>query len=242
MACAKLSNKITNQKTERSNMEPVDRELEEIVLKESIVGATGLNAASIQVGIKGDQSMRETVIGRERYASLMDQYFPTIEPHLEDMLLHRSCYRLYIGFNNGEIRTNSLFDPFRIEIHSAEKIADAEYVARQFPEIGFERKAQTIREVNEALEKSAVYETLPGYWRRIVRSRNEAWQPMDPAEIPTIIKSLSMLRNLEQYYLRNVSICVVTGIVHMSFNCDGTQLVKCEDYLRFLEENAMEIG
>lgn len=223
------------------NMEDFDLELEKIVLKESIVGATGLNAANIQVGIKGDQSMRETAILRERYASVMDQYFPAIAPHLEDLLLNRSCCRLYVGFNNGEIRTSSLFDPFRVEIHSVEKVADPEYVARQFPEISYERKTQTIRDVNEALENSPVYETLPGYWRRIVRSRNAGWQPMDPLEIPTIVKSLALLRNLEQYYLRNVSICITSGIVQMSFNCDGTQLVKYKDYMRFLEENAVDV-
>ena len=64
---------------------------------------------------------------------------------------------------------------------------------------------------------------------------------MDPREIPTIVKSLALLRNLEQYYLRTVSICIMSGIVQMSFNCDGTQLVKYKDYMRFLEENAVDV-
>lgn len=35
-----------------------DNELEELVLRESIVSATGLNETSVEIGIKGDPSLR----------------------------------------------------------------------------------------------------------------------------------------------------------------------------------------
>ena len=97
-------------------MEDFDLELEKIVLKESIVGATGLNAANIQVGIKGDQSMRETAILRERYASVMDQYFPAYRALNHQSMCRRVSGAEYVqalqsfkekGLHNGWIQEHS---------------------------------------------------------------------------------------------------------------------------------------
>ncbi len=87
-----------------------EREMEELVLKESIVSATGLASGNLQIGIKGDPSMRETAMVRQRYRNTMDEIYPDIEPQLEELLHNRSTYRLYVGFNSVEIRTNSIFD------------------------------------------------------------------------------------------------------------------------------------
>jgi len=153
------------------------------------------------------------------------------------MLLNRSTYRLYIGFNNGEIRTCSIFDPLREEMHSAEKLVDKDYVDRQFPCIHYDEKAELIRGLHAFLEQGAAYAAVPSYWRNIMVRRNRLWQPMVPEQLKSIMSTLHKLRNLTEYYLRNVSICIVQDLVRMQFNCDGTQVINAEKYKKFLQDN-----
>lgn len=83
---------------------------EELVLKESIVGAAGLNSNHLQIGIRGDPSLRETTFDRKRYNSPADDVIDALQENLLDLMLNRSTYRIYVGFNSGEIRTHSVFD------------------------------------------------------------------------------------------------------------------------------------
>jgi len=214
-----------------------DTALEELVLKECLVSATGLNSNSLQIGIRGDPSLRETTFARKKYQSNVDKVFTTLEPHLEELLLRRSTYHLYVGFNNGEVRTNSVFDPFRLEIHEAEKLANHDYVERHFPEISYDQKVTIIRDIYRSLDQSGIYEHLPDYWKRIITKRNSAWTPMKETDIPIVLSTLNRLRDIQEYYLRNMSICVIQGFVRIQFNCDGTQLIRSKDFQQFLQDN-----
>lgn len=214
-----------------------DTDIEQLVLKESILSATGIDASRLQVGLKGDPSLRETTFDRKRYNSAVDSEFEQLLPCLIELLTQRSTYRLYIGFNNGEIRTHSIFDPLRVEIHSAEKLVDEAYFERQFPKIPYEEKISAIETVYEALENSGIYKHLPEYWHRILHQRNASWKAMKLDEIPDIIRSLKRLRDIEEYYLRNVTICTVQDFVRTQFNCDGTQLINSKNYKSFIEKN-----
>lgn len=214
-----------------------DNELEELVLKESIVSATGLNESSVQIGIKGDPSLRETTLQRKKYQSPVDAVLDQLLPNLEELLLGRGTYRLYIGFNSGEVRTASVFDPMREEIHSAEKLADRAYIDRHFPTIPFEEKVAAMRRLYDWLAESGLYDRLPNHWRSIITKRHARWEPMEPDEARTILRSLKAMRDLPDYYLRNITVSLVQNTVKMQFNCDGTQIVSAENYTRFLEEN-----
>lgn len=214
-----------------------ERELEELVLKESIVSATGINADTLQVGIKGDPSLRETAPLRAKYRGLIDDIYDEVRPRLEDLLLNRGTYRLYIGFNSGEVRTHSIFDPLREETHAVERFLDPSYVERHFPLLSYDDKVAGMRDIYRALRSSALFAKLPGYWRNIVERRHIDWKPMEHEAIAPIMVNLKLLRDMPDYYLRNVSICIVQGLVRMQFNCDGTQLVNAKNYRRFLEEN-----
>ena len=46
--------------------------MEDQVLKESIVSAVGLTSDKLQIGLKGDPSIRESVSLRKRYRSSID--------------------------------------------------------------------------------------------------------------------------------------------------------------------------
>ena len=108
-------------------------EMEELVLKESLVSVVGINSGNLQVGIRGDPSMRETTGERKRYRSTVDEHVIELVQNFEELMINRSAYQLFVGFNNGEIRVNSVFDPMRQEVHDADKMADLDYVQRQFP-------------------------------------------------------------------------------------------------------------
>lgn len=219
------------------NEETTDTSLEEMVLKESIVSAVGMNSDTLQIGLKGDPSIRESVSLRKRYRSSVDDVIDELIPNLEDMMLNRGIYRIFVGFNSGEIRTNSVFDPLRSEIHSAEKLADSAYIGRQFPEIDYADKITLMRELYSALRSTSYYNALPDYWRNILKRRSDAWKPLSCEDVTMVFKALQVLRDIQEYYLRNITICMVQGIVRMQFNCDGTQIVTARNLQRFLEEN-----
>lgn len=214
-----------------------DEELEEIVLKESIVSAAGLTSDQLQVGIKGDPSLRESASMRQRYHSTVDDVFDQLEPNLEELLLNRGVYQLFVAFNSGEIRTNSMFDPLRVEIHDAAKLADNVYVDRQFPKISYEDKIALMRELYDTLRASKQYKSMPEYWQKILNRRSENWKPLEPENIPDILSTVRALREINEYYLRNITINIVQGIVRMQFNCDGTQIIDAHNFRKFLEEN-----
>lgn len=214
-----------------------DRELEELVLKESIVSATGLRADNIQVGIKGDPSLRETAPMRAKYRNVMDELLGDIEPRLTDLLQNRGTYRIYIGFNSAEIRTHSIFDPLREETHAAEKFVDHDYVERHFPSLPYADKVSAMRDLYSGVMRSAVFERLPNYWQNIIQKRHAAWEPMHRDVISNVMSTLKVLRDMPDYYLRNVTVCIVQDLVRMNFNCDGTQLVSAGNFKKFLEDN-----
>ena len=214
-----------------------DENFEELILKESIVGAAGLNSDHLQIGIRGDPSLRETTFDRKRYQSPADLVIDQLQQNLTELMLNRSIYRIYVGMNSGEIRTHSVFDPLRQEVHTAEKIADRAYIERQFPAVKFDEKIQLMRELYQALRESSAYQNLPSYWQNILNKRSANWKPMNSDEIEPIISTFKVLREMQQYFLRNVTLCVVQSLVSMQFNCDGTQIISTENYQAFLEEN-----
>ncbi len=212
-------------------------QLEKTILQESIVSAAGLNSEQVLIGIKGDPSLRESAPLRKRYDSKVDHLFDQLEPNLEDIMLNRGIYRIFVGFNSGEIRTNSVFDPLRQEIHDAEKIANSDYINRHFPLIDYNDKIELMRELYSALRASKHYQNIPGYWQNILNRRSQHWLPLEPENISKILSTVRALRDIEEYYLRNITICIVQGIVRMQFNCDGTQIIDAHNFKHFLEEN-----
>lgn len=210
---------------------------EELILKESIVSAAGLNSSHLQIGIRGDQSMRETTFDRKRYDSPADTVIVALQNNLIELMLNRSTYRIYVGLNSGEIRTHSVFDPLRQEVHTADKMADIEYIKRQFPAIEYAEKIQLMRDMYGSLRDNDAYKKLPVHWKNILNKRSANWQPMDSNEVEPIISTFKTLRDMQQYYLRNVTLCIVQSLVSMQFNCDGTQIISATNYKKFLEEN-----
>lgn len=213
------------------------RRNEELMLKESLIDAAGLNGRHLHVCIKGDPSLRESTFTRERYESVVDKVLLRLVPRLEDLLLNRCIYRAYIGFNNGEIHTTSIFDPFRDEVHPADKVIDEGYIDRHFPYVAYGQKAAMVRRLYAAIAADPEFVSLPENFLRRLSGQQAAWEPVAPAEIANTLARLAALRNLPNFYLRNLTISMAQDAIRMQFNCDGTHIVSAEDYLRFLEEN-----
>ena len=228
---------MNEQNTPDPEVDTNEEHLEELILQEGIVSAAGLNSEQVLIGIKGDPSLRESAPLRKRYDSKVDSLFEQLEPNLEDIMLNRGIYRIFVGFNSGEIRTNSIFDPLRQEIHDAEKIANIDYINRHFPPIDYSDKITLMRELYATLRASEQYKNIPGYWQNILNRRSQQWKPLEPDNIPKILTTVRKLRDIEEYYLRNITICIVQGIVRMQFNCDGTQIIDAHNFKTFLEEN-----
>jgi CRP-like cAMP-binding protein len=210
---------------------------EELILKESLVDITGIKGKNFHVSIKGDPSLRETTFTRDRYESVVDKVLPLLGPKLEDLLLNRCVYQIFVAFNSGEVRTSSIFDPFNEEIHQANKVVDEAYVERHFSKVQFEEKVLMLRRIYRAIACDPIFGSLPGHFKKIFSCYYENWRPVTPGEIANTISRLTALRSIPNYYLRNFTMSVTRDAVRMQFNCDGTHIVSAEDYQRFIEEN-----
>jgi CRP-like cAMP-binding protein len=210
---------------------------EELVLKEKLINTMGVAGRHLHIGIKGDPSLRESALTRERYQSVVDQVLPELIPHLEELLLRRSVYQIFIGFNSGEIRVCSIMDPFSEEFHPAKRLLDPGYLDRHFPRIDYDSKAEIIRSVYRTMQVSPFFSTLPPALRSIFQDFYHCWEPVSPEDISRTISHLPVLRSIQNYYVRNATISIIKDAIHMQFNCDGAHIVSSEDYERFLEEN-----
>jgi hypothetical protein len=211
--------------------------LERQVLEENILSAVGLDANQLQIGIKGDPSLRETAMNRCRYESEIDRIFHEIQPVFSDMLLERGIFRLFIGFNNSEVRTCSIFDPLREEIHDASSLVDVEYIERHFPKIPYKKKTDVMRQLYKAVMRSDIYSYLPAHLQNLTMHRHETWKPMKKKEVRKVFEKIPQMRNLPEYYLRNFSISIVQSVVRLQFNCDGTQIIHAKDFEQFIDQN-----
>jgi CRP-like cAMP-binding protein len=210
---------------------------EELILKESLVDNIGLKGKGLHVSIKGDPSLRESAFSRERYESPVDRILKELRPVLVELLARRSVYQIFIGFNSGEVRTLSIFDPFYEQIHQASKLLDPAYVDRHFPEIAYQDKAKLVKDIYHYLENSRNFTNLPTHLKKLFGKYYERWEPVSVPDIEKTISKLDTLRNIPDFYLRNFTVSTTRDAIRMQFNCDGTHIVNSEDYDRFLQEN-----
>lgn len=228
-------------RSRRTLAEKINKKLlqrnEEFILKETLVDSTGIDSHHLHVSIKGDPSLRESAFSRERYQSVVDKILPELQISLEELLLRRSAYKVIIAFNSGELRIGSVFDPFHEEIHTASKILDPAYVDRHFPRMAYEEKSKLVKGIYHFVNDDEHFAVLPAVVQNIYRRNFTAWQPVPVEDIVRVIDKLEALRNIQNFYLRNISISMIRNTIRMQFNCDGTHIVSTDDYQRFLDDN-----
>ncbi len=217
--------------------ETLARRKEEHLLREKLVDITGMAGKSLHISIVGDPSMKETTFTRERYISVVDKVLPRLVPRLEDLLLNRCVFQVYVGFNNGEVRTSTVLDPFGEEIHQARKLVDDAYLNRHFSKMSYEEKTSMLKRVYAMIASDPVFRGLESECRKIWGRYYETWKPLSPGDITNTLSRLATLRSIPNYYLRNITLGITHDAIRMQFNCDGTHIVSAEDYQRFIEEN-----
>jgi len=227
----------TDQDISRKIMSLLNARNEELVLKEKLIDASGMRGRQMHIGIKGDPSLRESAMSRERYESAVDKILPQLVPRLEDMLLNRCVYQIYLGFNNGEVRVSTILDPFGEEFHPAIRLVDDAYVERHFPKIDYDRKVGLVQKMYETVRGDAYFAELPGHLNKGFTRYFENWQPVSREEIARTISRLPQLREIPNFYVRNFTISIVKDAIHMQFNCDGSHIVSACGYDQFLKEN-----
>jgi hypothetical protein len=218
-------------------MDKTKKQLEETILHEGIVNVLGLTSENVQIGIKGDPSIRQTVYSRPKYKSTADRNLTILEENLCELLINRSTYRIFVGLNSGEIRTSSIFDPMREEIHSCENIIDKNYLDRHYPICLYKDKIKNISLLYSFIRNSREAASLPEHWQSIIQKRKKNWKPMSIEQIKKIMTTMGKLRTAESFYLRNISVNIMQSLIRMQFNCDGTQVVKADNFQKFLEQN-----
>ncbi len=209
----------------------------ELFLKEQLVSAAGIGSHDLRVSIKGDPSLRETAFTRERYESVVDKILPSLVPNLRTLLFDTSVYQVFIGFNNGEVRTCSVITPYIEEVHTASKIVSAAYIDRHFAPLTYESKTEFIREMNIHIQATATFKALPHSWHTAIGSFHTNWNPVPREKLESVLDHLLDMRQMPNFYLRNLGLSVVQDAIRMQFNCDGTHIISTREYQRFLEEN-----
>jgi len=215
----------------------VSERYEELIVREQLLDTTGLNTSKLYVSIKGDPSLRETALFRERYESAVDRFLVQLMPNLREIILNRCAYQMMVNLNSGEVRTRSVFDPFQEEVHISERLADKAYVNRHFPALEFNAKLDFIRSLNAVIPRTPQFGGLPEYWRKIIHVAHENTAPLAREDIEQIISRLEEIRKIPNFYLRNININVVQDTIRMQFNCDGTHFVSSKGYTKFIQEN-----
>ena len=215
----------------------VDRRNEDLVLSEKMVDASSNSFTGIHIGIPGDPSLRESAMDRTRYESVVDRFMPQLIKCFEDLLLNRTVHRILVGFNNGEIRLSTLLDPFAEEFHPALRLLDASYVERHFPRIDYQRKSDIIRAIYGVVEGDDFFAELPTHLHRGFTGYFKNWMPVSPEELSKSISQIPLLRSIQNFYVRNLTIGMNKDAIHMQFNCDGTHILNNSGYEQFLNEN-----
>jgi CRP-like cAMP-binding protein len=217
------------------------RRNQELSFKEHLaVGSTSAGNTSFHLGIKGDPSLRFSAFTRERYDSVVDRIISDLQPRLYDLLMNRSAYEIFIHCNSGEVHIRTIFDPFNGEMHPASKLLNIAYIERHFPAVPFEKKCQLIKDLYQFIGDNASSFKLPDRYLENMQASYTDWQPVSQSTIANTLSKLSLLRKIENFYMRNFSISIVRDSIRMQFNCDGTQIVNAQGFQEFLEQNLDE--
>jgi len=110
-------------------------------------------------------------------------------------------------------------------------------VERHFPRVDYDRKARFIGNIYRAIGEEPEFAGLPEHLRHGFGGYFGNWRIVPREEIARTISHLPALRDIPNFYVRNLSLNVVKDAIHMQFNCDGTHIVSSPGYLRFIAEN-----
>lgn len=205
---------------------------EELVSREKLLGLAGPR----HIAIKGDPSLRESALTRERYESIVDRRMQELVEVFKSLLLERSACGLFVGFNSGEVHVSTIYDPFGQEYHPASRLVDPGYVERHFPRIDYKEKAEMIREIYRTVAAAPAFSGLPGYLQNGFGKYFDNWEPVPAESVAATLDRFPQLRAIPHFYVRSATVGIGKDTIHLQFNCDGSHIVSTEGFLRLFEE------
>lgn len=209
----------------------------ELFLREELIDSTGLDNESLHISFKGDASLRETALFRERYESLADDRLDDLITSTKEIIFNRCAHQVMINFNSGEIRTMSIFDPFREKIHQVAKFVEPAYIDRHFQVISYEDKTELVRNIYKFITTDSSFTKLTPDRQGIISQALNNWKTIPKDKLDKMISKFVFLRKVESLYLRNVKISMIQDAVRMQFNCDGTHIVDSTNFDEFVNDN-----
>ncbi|MHB1300453.1 MAG: cyclic nucleotide-binding domain-containing protein [Burkholderiales bacterium] len=214
---------------------------EELSFREHLTrGKLSIDNESFMLGIKGDPSLRFSALSRERYDSVVDRIISDLLPRLYDLLTNRSVYEIVIHCNSGEMLIRNVFDPLNGEIHPASKLLNIAYIDRHFPALSYDEKSRLVKQFYEFIGDNSNFARLPPQLRESMQTIITNWEPVSQLEIAEILTKLPLLRKIPDFYLRNITLSIVSNTIRLQFNCDGTQIVNARGLQDFIEQNLDE--
>lgn len=209
----------------------------ELFLREELVDSTGLDGESLHISFKGDASLRETSLFRDRYESKADARINELIQSIKDVIINRCAHQIMVNFNSGEIRTMSIFDPFREKIHLVEKFVEPSYIERHFQSISYAEKTELVRNIYKFITQEPSFCSLTEDRQEIITNALHNWNSITEEKLEKMISKFAYLRNVESLYLRNVKISMIQDAVRMQFNCDGTHIIDSTNFDEFVSDN-----
>ena len=124
-----------------------------------------------------------------------------------------------------------------LRIHPALRLLDTSYVERHFPKLDYDRKAEVIRHIYQAIGEDAIFKKMPDHLLHGFSNYYQHWQPLPAHKIPKIVSQLPLLRTISNFYARSATINIAKDAIQMQFNCDGSHILSMRAYQRFIDEN-----
>lgn len=202
------------------------------------LGESGLPAGQGFLSYRGDPSLQETALTRNKYASRADNKMDLVLDACERLLTRTDCYALYIGFDSSELRTESILNPFCYEIHEVDALTADGYLEHHFAEVPFDAKMNAIDWIQRRISEGPVARFRHGGPATLSpRPQPRSWTLGSVDDIGNIVRDLRRLREGADYYLRNAAISLGQGIVRLTFNCDVTYVVPIRHFREFVASN-----
>ncbi len=218
---------------------PIDRE----ALRHRFDPGPGLSEKGLPPGrqfisYRGDPSLQETTLTRNKYESSADRKIHLVSEICERLLTQTDCYALHIDFAGAQVRTETILNPFGYEIHDVDALTLAGYVERHFVLMPFDAKINAIDWIQRRISEGPVARFRhggPGFVRP--RPQPRSWTLGSVDDIGNIVCDLVRLRAADDYYLCSAAISLGQGIVTATFNCDATYVVPLRHFRDFVAGN-----
>jgi len=210
--------------------------IEQQELEKALMGVGVRPLSTRVIGIRGDQSLRDTVYTRQHVPNFSDQYIEEISQIFYSLLTETGVHRLSIGFHDNEAKTFSVLDPLNMEMHRLEDLVRESYRRANFPSLSYAEKSNYISRLYRYVLGDIELQKRP-FWREQIAERNQQLDLPSQEELRKLTDSIPVLRKIDGYFLRSAIINLFNNTLSLSFNCDGTQLMAIAGFEEFLATN-----